>query len=109
MRKYSIGTNERILNVVRQRRTKKGAFAEQLMQLGLTTILARFKTNRSSAQFRARCHFAPTLLGLNLLVGLPLDHFLVSHDLTFSSRQVGPFIGSDHYPVVVELARSDEQ
>jgi endonuclease/exonuclease/phosphatase (EEP) superfamily protein YafD len=37
------------------------------------------------------------------LLGLPLDHFLVSPGWNVISRTVGPEVGSDHYPVVVTL------
>jgi endonuclease/exonuclease/phosphatase (EEP) superfamily protein YafD len=35
---------------------------------------------------------------------IPLDHCLVSPDVTVLDRRVGPAVGSDHYPVVVDLA-----
>jgi endonuclease/exonuclease/phosphatase (EEP) superfamily protein YafD len=35
---------------------------------------------------------------------VPIDHCLVSEDLRAVGRQVGPFVGSDHYPIVVDLA-----
>lgn len=38
------------------------------------------------------------------LFGIPLDHILVSPDVSVISRSVGPWVGSDHYPVVAEIA-----
>lgn len=38
------------------------------------------------------------------LFGIPIDHILVSPELGVVSRTVGPWVGSDHYPVLVELA-----
>lgn len=35
--------------------------------------------------------------------GIPIDHLLVSDRLVVLSRHTGPFIGSDHLPVVAEL------
>ncbi len=35
---------------------------------------------------------------------VPIDHCLVSPDVGVISREVGPDIGSDHYPVLVELS-----
>ncbi len=37
---------------------------------------------------------------------LPLDHYLLSDELTSVRNQTGPFIGSDHLPVYVEIAIS---
>jgi len=37
------------------------------------------------------------------LLGIPIDHILVSPDLGVVARTIGPWVGSDHYPVVVEL------
>ncbi len=47
--------------------------------------------------------FSPYLFGLNTLVALPLDHCLVSDEILVANRRVGPFVGSDHFPVVVDL------
>jgi endonuclease/exonuclease/phosphatase (EEP) superfamily protein YafD len=35
---------------------------------------------------------------------IPLDHCLVSREVAVLDRRVGPAVGSDHYPVVVDLA-----
>jgi endonuclease/exonuclease/phosphatase (EEP) superfamily protein YafD len=35
---------------------------------------------------------------------MPIDHCLVSRDLRVLGRRVGPFVGSDHYPLIVDLA-----
>ncbi len=45
--------------------------------------------------------------GRNLLVSLfriPIDHILVSKDITVLKRELGPDVGSDHLPVYAELA-----
>jgi endonuclease/exonuclease/phosphatase (EEP) superfamily protein YafD len=34
---------------------------------------------------------------------VPIDHCLVSPQLAVLSRRIGPYIGSDHYPVVIDL------
>lgn len=36
-------------------------------------------------------------------LSIPIDHVLVSERILVLSRQTGPFVGSDHLPVVVEL------
>jgi endonuclease/exonuclease/phosphatase (EEP) superfamily protein YafD len=40
-------------------------------------------------------------------LSLPLDHILASRELAVSSRRLGPQLGSDHRPVVVQLAWRD--
>lgn len=39
-------------------------------------------------------------------VPIPIDHVLLSDELCASSAYVGPEMGSDHYPVIVEVKRS---
>ena len=41
--------------------------------------------------------------GLPDLARIPIDHFLVGRDVRVLHREVGPRIGSDHLPVLVEL------
>ncbi|UII23839.1 endonuclease/exonuclease/phosphatase family protein [Fulvivirga ligni] len=35
---------------------------------------------------------------------IPLDHCLVSKNLAVADRTIGPYVGSDHYPITVTLA-----
>lgn len=44
----------------------------------------------------------------SLLFRIPIDHCLHSPDVKVIGRKVGDDIGSDHFPVVVDIARSDE-
>jgi endonuclease/exonuclease/phosphatase (EEP) superfamily protein YafD len=39
----------------------------------------------------------------NLLLRVPIDHLLHSDELEVTSRQLGPALGSDHFPLVVDL------
>lgn len=39
----------------------------------------------------------------NLLLRVPIDHLLYSSDLEVTGRQLGPALGSDHFPLVVDL------
>ena len=36
-------------------------------------------------------------------LSIPLDHCLITPELAILSRMTGPFVGSDHYPVIVDL------
>ena len=40
------------------------------------------------------------------IIGLPLDHVLLSEDLTTTARTVGPDLGPNHRGVVVDIARA---
>ena len=46
----------------------------------------------------------PTMLPIMLI---PLDHCLVSDDIIILDRKIGPNLGSDHYPVYIELGLSN--
>ena len=39
----------------------------------------------------------------NTGIGLPIDHALVSAGIGIVSRRVGPDIGSDHHPLILDL------
>jgi endonuclease/exonuclease/phosphatase (EEP) superfamily protein YafD len=39
----------------------------------------------------------------NLLLRVPIDHLLYSEALEVTDRQLGPALGSDHFPLVVDL------
>ena len=39
---------------------------------------------------------------------IPLDHCLVHPSIQVLDRRLGPYIGSDHYPILLELALSDK-
>ncbi|MDJ0949610.1 MAG: endonuclease/exonuclease/phosphatase family protein [Alphaproteobacteria bacterium] len=41
------------------------------------------------------------------LIGLPIDHILVSPELSVRDRRLGPRLGSDHLPVIADLALPD--
>ncbi|HOC00646.1 MAG TPA: endonuclease/exonuclease/phosphatase family protein [Verrucomicrobiota bacterium] len=48
--------------------------------------------------------YQPTWPGHFVPLWIPLDHCLASPDLTVLDRRVGPHVGSDHRPVIVDLA-----
>ncbi len=46
----------------------------------------------------------PTWPTAGPLLGIPLDHCLHSPEVLILRREVGPYAGSDHYPVIIEFA-----
>lgn len=50
--------------------------------------------------------YSPTWMRAFPPIAVPIDHILLSQDLALVSRKVGPSLGSDHSPVIVELATS---
>lgn len=46
----------------------------------------------------------PTWMALRGAIRLPIDHALVSPEISVTDRRVGPDIGSDHRPVIVDVA-----
>ena len=45
----------------------------------------------------------PTWTAFSFLLGLPIDHVLVSHQIHVADHRVGPDVGSDHRGIVVDL------
>lgn len=39
------------------------------------------------------------------IMGIPMDHILISHDVIFDKIQICPHVGSDHYPLSINLYR----
>lgn len=48
--------------------------------------------------------FSPTWMRGVPFFAIPIDHVLLSRDLQLISRRVGPSLGSDHSPLIVEVA-----
>jgi endonuclease/exonuclease/phosphatase (EEP) superfamily protein YafD len=44
----------------------------------------------------------------SLLLRIPIDHFLHSPDLMVLSKKKGHYIGSDHYPIIVDFAFAEK-
>ena len=46
----------------------------------------------------------PTWPAGNPLLSIPIDHCLHSREVTILKRTIGPDVGSDHYPLIVDIA-----
>lgn len=51
----------------------------------------------------------PTWPNWSFFFRIPIDHCLHSHDVIVCRREVGPDVGSDHYPVIVDFALREEE
>jgi endonuclease/exonuclease/phosphatase (EEP) superfamily protein YafD len=51
----------------------------------------------------------PTWPGSAAWYGIPIDHVLVSPEVVIQQRRVGPDIGSDHRPVIIDLFVTDQE
>lgn len=51
--------------------------------------------------------FSPTWARYYPLFTIPIDHVLLSPDLTLASRSIGPSLGSDHNALVVNIAEAN--
>lgn len=43
-------------------------------------------------------------LARSVLLGLPIDHILVGEGIAVTARRTGDYVGSDHFPVIADLA-----
>jgi len=51
----------------------------------------------------------PTWPTFSPLLEIPLDHLLHTKDVTIVNREIGVDVGSDHYPLIVDLVLGDEK
>ena len=66
-------------------------------------LVARSRKLRDS---RRGFGLQPTWPQANPLLWIPIDHALVSEELSVRDRRTGPNIGSDHRPVILDIALS---
>ena len=65
----------------------------------------RLLREKSGLDFHSVDPVWPPTWGLNLPMMIPIDHVLVKGGLTVQKRVIGPDLGSDHRPVLVEIVR----
>ena len=63
-------------------------------------LMASADVRNSQAGFGLQPSFASQT---NLLLRVPIDHLLHSADLEVTDRRLGPDLGSDHFPLLVDL------
>lgn len=85
-------------------------------QVGPIVVVGDFNATPWSAPFRrlaASAHLSSSQNGFglqpsfsartNLLLRVPIDHLLHSSELEVTDRRLGPEMGSDHFPLLVDL------
>lgn len=98
--------NQEFANLVELRRKNEGPFI----------VAGDFNCSPWVASFWRLCHDAdlkdseqsfgpqPSWPSNLVLPFIPIDHFLVSKDIKVLSRSIGPYVGSDHYPVEMTIS-----
>ena len=91
----------------RKRLDPWGLLSATLFLVGLTTVAGFFSKFERDSQLRD----GSKGFGLNISwpaffppLGIPIDHCLVSPGVGVCNRRTGQSVGSDHYPVIVDLA-----
>jgi len=78
--------------------------------LNATSWSPHFRNWLKASQLRdSRLGFGiqPTWPTFNWLFLVPIDHFLITPDVYAHEREVGPNIGSDHFPLIMEFSILD--
>lgn len=78
-----------------------------LGDLNVTSFSPHFQQLLSAGRLRSAAAgfgWQPSWPALVPLAGIQIDHALVSPDVRVAAFRVGPYVGSDHRPVVVDLA-----
>jgi endonuclease/exonuclease/phosphatase (EEP) superfamily protein YafD len=98
--------NQEFANLSELRRKNEGPFI----------VAGDFNCSPWVASFWRLCHDAdlkdseqsfgpqPSWPSYLVLPFIPIDHFLVSKDIKVLSRSIGPYVGSDHYPVEMTIS-----
>ncbi len=66
-------------------------------------LMSSADLNNSQIGFGLQPSFPTTS---SLLLRVPIDHLLYSEGLEVTGRQLGPALGSDHFPLIVDLQRT---
>ena len=111
-REYSMQRNLHFVNLAKRLRESGTALPTIVIgDLNCTSWSHHFRKLLNDSQLRdSRQGFGvqrswPTSMKLSILgaIRIPIDHALVSSDVRVHDRIVGPFVGSDHFPIVVDI------
>jgi endonuclease/exonuclease/phosphatase (EEP) superfamily protein YafD len=104
-RAYAVMRNQQLTNIAAYVRTLTGPIV-LAGDLNSTSWSPNFRDFVQSAGLRdTRNGFGnqPTHPYQLAPIGIAIDHVLVSPDIAVRDRSVGPYIGSDHRPVIIDL------
>lgn len=99
--------NEQLLEMAALAARQPGGRVVMLGDFNITPYSPVFPEILAAGRLRdSALGFTPqtTWLSRFPLFGLPIDHILVGHGVTVRDRRIGPDVGSDHFPVIADLA-----
>ncbi|MDQ2084946.1 endonuclease/exonuclease/phosphatase family protein [Herbivorax sp. ANBcel31] len=97
-------------NQLRDLASKRSEFSDSLIVIGdlnttsWTNIFKEFSRDMDVYDTRLGKGIQPTWPSMIPFFKIPIDHCLVSEDITVIERKTGSDLGSDHKPILVELA-----
>ena len=95
---------EEIYNISQKENVDAVIIAGDFNASPYSPVFKKLLTTSGLRDTRTGFGWLPSWPALFPLAFIPIDHILVSPDIQVQNRATGPYIGSDHYPVIAELS-----